>query len=44
MGKQYLIDTHILLWWVFDDPKLDKISREIIQNTDNQILVSSVSA
>lgn len=23
MGISYLIDTHILLWWLFDDPKLN---------------------
>ena len=44
MGKRYLIDTHILLWWIFDDPKLDRDSRGIIQNPSNKILVSSVSA
>ncbi len=22
MGMSYLIDTHVLLWWLFDDPKL----------------------
>jgi PIN domain nuclease of toxin-antitoxin system len=44
MGKRYLIDTHILLWWIFDDPKLDRDSREIIQNSSNKILVSSASA
>lgn len=44
MGNRYLIDTHILLWWVFDDPKLDNLSREIIKNPDNQIFVSSVTA
>lgn len=44
MGNRYLIDTHILLWWVFDDPKLDNLSREIIQNPNHQILVSSASA
>lgn len=44
MGTRYLIDTHILLWWIFDDPKLDKISREIIKNPRHQILVSSASA
>ena len=44
MGKRYLIDTHILLWWIFDDPKLHQNSRKIIQNPNNKILVSSVSA
>ena len=44
MGKRYLIDTHILLWWIFDDPKLEQNIREIIQNPSNQIMVSSASA
>jgi len=44
MGKRYLIDTHILLWWIFDDPKLDSTSREIVHDPTNVILVSSASA
>lgn len=44
MGISYLIDTHIFLWWLFDDPKLRTSSREIIANPDNRIIVSSVSA
>ncbi|MGB3641423.1 MAG: type II toxin-antitoxin system VapC family toxin [Rivularia sp. (in: cyanobacteria)] len=44
MGISYLIDTHILLWWLFDDPKLGTNSREIIRNPDNRIIVSSASA
>jgi PIN domain nuclease of toxin-antitoxin system len=44
MGMSYLIDTHVLLWWLFDDPKLCRISQDILKNPDNQILVSSASA
>lgn len=44
MGNRYLIDTHILLWWIFNDPKLDQTSRNLIQNPQNQILVSSATA
>ncbi|MGL5876039.1 MAG: type II toxin-antitoxin system VapC family toxin [Xenococcaceae cyanobacterium] len=44
MGMSYLIDTHILLWWLFNDPKLDTTCRDIIRNPDNRIFVSSVSA
>jgi PIN domain nuclease of toxin-antitoxin system len=40
----YLIDTHILLWWVFDSPKLDESSRAIIANPEHLIIVSSASA
>ena len=44
MGMNYLIDTHVLLWWVFDDPKLCNISRQIIKNPNYTIYVSSASA
>ena len=44
MGISYLIDTHILLWWLFNDPKLNSECREIIRNPNNTIFVSSASA
>jgi PIN domain nuclease of toxin-antitoxin system len=44
MGMSYLLDTHILLWWIFNDPKLDAECRDIICNPDHRILISSVSA
>ncbi|NJN22744.1 MAG: type II toxin-antitoxin system VapC family toxin [Leptolyngbya sp. RL_3_1] len=44
MGISYLLDTHILLWWLFDDPKLDNRCRDIIRNPSHCILVSSASA
>ena len=44
MGMSYLIDTHILLWWVFDNPKLDASSRAIIANPEHLIIVSSATA
>jgi PIN domain nuclease of toxin-antitoxin system len=44
MGISYLLDTHILLWWLFNDPKLNEECREIIRNPNYHILVSSASA
>jgi len=44
MGNRYLIDTHVLLWWLFDDSKLCEISRRIIANKNHEILVSSATA
>ncbi|NER08746.1 MAG: type II toxin-antitoxin system VapC family toxin, partial [Okeania sp. SIO3C4] len=44
MGMSYLLDTHILLWWLFNDPQLNKECREIVRNPNYQILVSSASA
>jgi PIN domain nuclease of toxin-antitoxin system len=41
--KGYLLDTHTLLWWLFDSPKLSKTARDIIRNPENRILVSSAS-
>ena len=38
-----LLDTHIFLWWLFDDPKLPMNIREIIQNPANTIYVSAAS-
>lgn len=38
-----LLDTHILLWWLADDPKLSSGHRSIIANPDNLCYVSSVS-
>ncbi len=39
-----LLDTHALLWWLFDDPKLPDTSRELLADPDNDVLVSSASA
>ena len=39
----YLLDTHVLLWWLFDDPKLSGPARDIIRAPENTIIVSSAS-
>ena len=39
----FLIDTHVLLWWLFDDPRLSSLAHRVIQAPDNIILVSSAS-
>jgi PIN domain nuclease of toxin-antitoxin system len=39
-----LIDTHVFLWWLFDDPKLCKTARNVIAAPANTILLSSASA
>ena len=44
MGMRYLIDTHVLLWWAFDDPKLTDDRRKLIANPEHRIFVSSASA
>ena len=44
MGVNYLLDTHVLLWWLFNDRQLDTECRDIISNPNHRIIVSSVSA
>lgn len=40
---QYLLDTHVILWWLTEPEMLTSNSRKIIENEDNVIVVSSVS-
>ncbi|MEA1968790.1 MAG: type II toxin-antitoxin system VapC family toxin [Thermodesulfobacteriota bacterium] len=38
-----LLDTHIFLWWLFDDPKLPSNIKNYLQNLDNSVFISTVS-
>ncbi len=38
-----LLDTHALLWFVWDDPKLSALAKSIINDPRNQIVVSVAS-
>lgn len=38
-----LLDTHALLWFVLEDPRLSIDSQSVITNPNNQILVSIAS-
>jgi PIN domain nuclease of toxin-antitoxin system len=38
-----LLDTHALLWWVFDDPRLTARAREVIGDVRNDVLVSAAT-
>ncbi len=39
-----LLDTHILLWWLNNDPKLSRSESKLIANPDNLIFVSAASS
>jgi len=39
-----LLDTHALLWWFTDDPRLSQRAREALQDETNEIFVSAASA
>ena len=38
-----LLDTHVLLWWIEDDPKLRTRVRAIITDPANEIVVSAAT-
>jgi len=38
-----LVDTHILIWALLDDPSLRKVARDLITNPKNTVCVSTVS-
>jgi PIN domain nuclease of toxin-antitoxin system len=41
---RFLLDTHTLLWWWTDDPKLSVKARALIADEANTILISAASA
>ena len=38
-----LLDTHIFLWWLFDDPKLPPGIKGFVKNRNNAVFVSAAS-
>lgn len=38
-----LLDTHVLLWWMTNDPRLPGAVREVLQSDENDVAVSAVS-
>jgi PIN domain nuclease of toxin-antitoxin system len=40
---RYLLDTHVLLWWLADDPKLRADVRKTVTDPDHDIVVSAAS-
>jgi PIN domain nuclease of toxin-antitoxin system len=39
-----LLDTHVLVWWVTDDPRLSSRGRADIEDRDEECIISSVTA
>lgn len=40
---RFLVDTHVLLWWLDDDPRLSPDARQRIADSDSDVVVSAVS-
>ena len=41
---KFLLDTHILLWWLADDPCLPETARSIIADESSVLFVSAATA
>jgi PIN domain nuclease of toxin-antitoxin system len=39
-----LLDTHAFVWWVLDDARLSPVSRELLLDRSNDVLLSAASA
>jgi PIN domain nuclease of toxin-antitoxin system len=39
-----LLDTHVFLWWTTNKPQLSSRARDIIEDPDNSLLLSVISA
>jgi PIN domain nuclease of toxin-antitoxin system len=39
-----LLDTHVLLWWLSDDPLLPAAAREAIASPEYEVIVSAATA
>ncbi len=42
--QRLLLDTHVLLWWLADDPILGEKTRTLIADPRNEVLVSAVTS
>jgi PIN domain nuclease of toxin-antitoxin system len=40
---KFLLDTHLLLWWLSNSPLLPAQARQLISDSNNTIFVSAVS-
>jgi PIN domain nuclease of toxin-antitoxin system len=42
-NMRYLLDTHVILWWLTDPQKIKPKAHEIIRDKSNPIFISSAS-
>jgi PIN domain nuclease of toxin-antitoxin system len=43
-GVRVLLDTHILIWLVLNDRRLSRNQMDVLENSDNELIVSPVIA
>jgi PIN domain nuclease of toxin-antitoxin system len=40
---RFLLDTHVFLWWILDNPRLPKRIKQVISDPKNTVILSVVS-
>lgn len=40
---RYILDTHVLLWWLDDSPQLSHSARAVIASKENFVMISAAS-
>jgi len=40
---EVLLDTHVFLWWIEDNPRLSPLAREVIGDANNDVFLSAAS-
>ena len=41
--KRYLLDTHLIYWWMTADPRLGKATQRLVADIESEIVVSTAS-
>ena len=41
--RRVLLDTHVLLWWLINDPRLGEMARVCIADSRNEVFVSAAT-
>ncbi|NGP53668.1 type II toxin-antitoxin system VapC family toxin [Thioalkalivibrio sp. XN8] len=41
--ERLLLDTHVFLWWLVDDPRLGHEAHQLIADSDNTVFVSAAT-
>jgi PIN domain nuclease of toxin-antitoxin system len=42
--RRLLLDTHVLLWWLADNPALGRKARKLIADPRNEVFISAVTS
>ena len=40
---RYLVDTHVFLWFITDDPRLSLAAKRLMESADNELILSPAS-